>query len=201
MNIIHSIAKNKTNYLGGLLFAMSSLMVPTAAVNAETIGIHFGADVGRAEARKFCDNISRCDSSDNTAKVHVGFQFTPYIGVEAGYVSFGTIFKSNDVAARASQKASAITASAVGTLNFGEMFGIFGRAGAAQYDTKGSGMVAGVRVKDRDGVTPFFGAGARINLTENIGLRAEYQVYTDISNIDGKKDDVQALYAGAVFTF
>jgi len=32
-------------------------------------------------------------------------------------------------------------------------------------------------------------------------LRAEYQLYTDISRVDGAKDDVQGLYAGATFRF
>lgn len=193
-------SKNKTLLSSALFLAMSASMVSFAAF-AEDSGFNIGLDLGRAEAKKVCDNISQCDSSDTTAKAHIGFKFNPNLAVEAGYVSFGTIFKSNDSAAAASQKSSAFTASALGTINFTEYLGIYGRAGAARYDTKGSGMVSGVPVKDKDGITPFFGAGVKFNLTDNFALRGEYQLYTNISKMEGKKDDVQAMYAGLVFSF
>lgn len=191
---------NKTLLSSALFLAMSASMLSSAAF-AEDSGFNIGLDLGRAEASKVCDNISRCDSSDTSAKAHVGFKFNPNLAVEAGYVSFGTIFKSNNNAAAASQKSSAFTASALGTLNFTDLLGIYGRAGVARYDTKGSGMVSGVAVKDKDGITPFYGAGVKLNLTDNFALRGEYQLYTNISKIEGKKDDVQAIYAGLVFSF
>lgn len=204
MKKINSISKNKTIYLSALALAISGSMLTSAAI-AETPGLNVGFDLGRAEAKKFCNNITDCDNSDTTAKVHVGYQFNPNIGMEVGYVSFGTIFKSNDSAsaAYARQKANALTVSAIGSINLTELFDIYGRVGAARYDTKGSGMVQGVRVKDKDGFTPLLGAGVKFNLTENFALRGEYQVYTNISNSnrDGKKDDIQAMFAGLVFTF
>lgn len=192
--------KNSTVLLSSLFLALSGSMLSSAAFAAPS-GLNVGLDLGRVEAKKFCNNITKCDNADNTAKAHVGFQFNPNLGVEVGYVSFGTIFKNNDSAAAATQKASAYTASAVGTINFTDMVGIYGRAGAARYDTKNSGTVSGVPVKDEDGVSPFFGAGVKVNLTDNFAIRGEYQLYSDISKLDGKKDDLQALFAGVVFSF
>ncbi len=200
MKTTRNTSKNSTILLSSLFLALSGSMLSSTAL-AESSGLNVGIDVGRVEAKKFCNNITKCDNADNTAKAHVGFQFNPNIGVEVGYVSFGTIFKNNDSAAAAAQKASAFTASAIGTINVTDMVGIYGRAGAARYDTKNSGLVSGVIVKDENGVSPFFGAGVKFNLTDNVALRGEYQLYTDISKIDGKKDDLQALYAGVVFSF
>lgn len=200
MKTISSSSRNLMVGTSALLLAISGAVFSTGALAADA-GLNVGVDLGRAQATKFCDHITNCDDTDTTAKAHVGFDFSPNLGVEVGYVSFGTIFKSRENAAAATQKASAFTASALGTINFTDLFGIYGRAGAARYDTNGSGMVSGVPVKDKNGYTPFFGAGVKFNLTESFALRGEYQIYTDISKADGKKDDVQAMYAGVVFSF
>lgn len=162
-------------------------------------GITLGLDYGQAEARKFCDNITACDSADNSMKAEIGFQFTRSFGVEFGYASLGTLLDARDSQFMATQESSAKTLSAVGLMAFSDAFGIYGRLGAASYTTDSSGTVAGVPVRDHDGITPFFGAGLKFGLTDNFSLRAEYQVYSDISRVDGRKDDVQGLYAGIHF--
>jgi OmpA-OmpF porin, OOP family len=164
-------------------------------------GILIGIDAGRAEAHKYCDGVVDCDHADTSIRADVGYQFTKNWSAELGYTSFGTLFKSHDNNFDASQKASAWTASGIGTLPFGEHFGVFGRAGVARYETNNSGAVQGVPVKDRQDVKPYFGAGVKFDFTKNFAVRAEYQYYADISGVDGSKDDVQGLYAGAVFRF
>ena len=171
-----------------------------AAADSES-GILIGIDAGRAQARKYCDGIADCDHSDTSIRADVGYQFTKNWSAEFGYTSFGTLFRSHDNNFDASQKASAWTASGIGTLPLGEHFGVFGRAGVARYETNNSGTVQGVPVKDRQDVKPYFGAGVNFNVTHSFALRAEYQYYADISGVDGSKDDVQGLYAGAVYRF
>lgn len=188
----------RKTYLSMLLAMLSVGAVAPQAAAAK--GFNFGADYGQAEARKFCTNITPCDSADASGKAEIGYQFTEFLGVEAGYVSFGTIFDSSDNQFTASQKSNAITASVLGTLPIAPWFGIYGRAGIAQYESKGSGTVQGVPVEDEKGSTPFFGAGVKFNFTKHFALRAEYQNYSNISRIDGRKDDVQALYAGLLFS-
>lgn len=200
MKAFSSISKHKTTYLSALAIAVSGSMI-SLNTQAQENGFNVGLDLGQAEAAKVCDNITQCDSSDTSAKVHAGYQFNPNVGIEVGYVSFGTIFKSNESAVAAREKASAITASALGTINFTDVFAVYGRAGAARYNTHGSGTVSGVPVKDENGISPLLGAGLKLNLTDNLALRAEYQVYKDISKIDGKKDNVNAMYAGFVLGF
>ena len=45
------------------------------------------------------------------------------------------------------------------------------------------------------------GAGAKFTINEQFALRLEYQNYADLSDIPGRKDDVQGLFAGGVYRF
>lgn len=164
-------------------------------------GLTLGLDGGRAEARNACDNVINCSSDDDTFRVSLGYQFTPMIGVEAGYSSFGTVFESNNNSVAATQDANAWTLSVLGTIPVGERFGIYGRAGAARFDNDNSGTVQGVAVDNDNRTKPYFGAGVKFGLTENFALRAEYQRYKDLANIGGIKDDVDAWSGGVVFSF
>jgi len=168
---------------------------------ADKQGFLIGIDVGQAEAHKYCHNISNCDDSDTSVRGNIGYQFNQNWSGEFGYTSFGTLFEADDNDFNASQKANAWTLSAVGTLPLSDRFGIFGRVGAARYSTDNSGTVQGVPVDDDHKIKPYFGAGVKFDITDHFLIRAEYQLYTDISRVDGDKDDVQGLYAGATFRF
>lgn len=183
-----------------LSLALISASSVYAAPDSDS-GVLIGLDVGRAEARKNCDGVADCDSSDGSIRGDIGYQFDKNWSAELGYTSFGTLFKSHDNNFDASQKANAWTVSGIGTLPLNDRFGVFGRAGVARYETNNSGTVQGVAVKDRQDVKPYAGAGVKFNVTQNFALRAEFQYYADISGVDGSKDDVQSVYAGAVFRF
>lgn len=159
----------------------------------------FGVDYGQVEAREFCRNISNCDNGDTSLKAEVGFQSTKSFGIEVGYASLGTLLDARDSTFMATQDSSAITLSAVGLISFTEQVGIYGRLGGARYSSDGSGTVSGIPIKDRTGVTPLYGIGMKFGLNEKVSIRAEYQVYSDISRVDGQKDDVQAIYGGVHF--
>lgn len=184
-------------YLSALLTGLS-LGVMATEVSAK--GFNFGLNYGQAEARKFCEDITPCDSADASAKADIGYQFTDVWGVEASYVSFGTIFDASESTFVATQKSRALAASVLGTIPITHWFGIYGRAGVAQYESEGSGTVLGVAVKDEKGSTPFWGAGVRFNFNKHFALRGEYQNYSNISRVDGRKDDVQAVYAGLLYS-
>jgi len=183
-----------------LSIAMFGAATVYAAPNSDS-GILIGLDVGRAEARKNCDGVADCDNSDTTVRGDIGYQFDKNWSAELGYTSFGTLFRSHDNNFNASQKANAWTLSGIGTLPLNENFSLFGRACVARYETNNSGQVQGVEVRDEQDVKPYVGAGIKFNVTQNFALRAEFQYYADIAGVDGSKDDVQSLYAGAVFRF
>lgn len=181
-----------------------ALFASTSGVQAAPqilTGVQLGVDAGQAEARKYCDNVANCDSADRSLRFSVGYQFTPNVGAELGYTSFGTLFDASDDVVVAKQEANAWTLSALGTMPLGERFGLLGRLGFASYDVNNSGSIQGVPVESENSIKPYVGLGAKFNLSESFALRAEYQVYTDISGVDGVKDNVRGLYAGGVFSF
>ena len=186
------------------LAASSVALAATAGINivqaAET-GVYIGLDGGQAVARKYCDNVTNCKNDDTSVRGSVGFQFTPNWAAELGYTSFGTLFDGQDNNVSAKQDASAWTLSAVGTLPIGKGFGLFGRAGAARYNLSNSGTVQGVAVESKRQIKPYFGAGVRLDLGANWMVRAEYQLYTDISGVNGVKDNVHGWYAGGAYRF
>lgn len=184
-------------YLSALL---TSLSLGVMATEVSAKGFTFGLNYGQAEARKFCEDITPCDSADASAKADIGYQFNDVWGLEASYVSFGTIFDTSESTFVATQKSRALTASVLGTIPITHWFGIYGRAGLAQYESEGSGTVLGVPVNDEKGSTPFWGAGVRFNFNKHFALRGEYQNYANISRVDGRKDDVQAVYAGLLYS-
>lgn len=188
-------------YLNTVCAAFFSMSLAPAAMAAEENGWTLGLDYGRTEAKKYCDHITNCHNTDNGPKIEVGYDFNQNWGVELGYTSFGTLFESNDNSLSLSQKSNAITLSVLGTLPINEWFGVYGRAGYARYDTNNSGVVDGVAVEDESGNTPMWGAGAKFTINEQFALRLEYQNYADLSDMPGRKDDVQGLFAGGVYRF
>lgn len=184
------------------LAALSAILGCAAAyADSSDGGVIIGIDAGRADAHKYCDGIADCDHADTSVRGDIGYQFNKNWSLEFGYTSFGTLFKAHDNRFDARQKANAWTVSGIGTLPLSERFGLFGRVGAARYDTDNKGTVQGVRVRDENEVKPYFGAGVKYDLTANFSLRAEYQYYADISGVDGSSDDVQGLYAGGILRF
>lgn len=191
---------NRKNYLAALCATLTTLSFAPAAL-ADDNGFSIGADYGRTEAKKSCDHITNCSDSDKGPKINVGYDFNKNWGVELGYTSFGTVFDSNDDSVNVRQKSNAITLSVLGTVPVHEMFSIYGRLGYARYDTNSTGTIDEVPVKDESGNSPFWGAGVKFHLNEQVALRLEYQNYADLSDQPGRKDDVQGLFGGVTYRF
>ena len=190
------------------LTALCIVLVGTAGTNvaqAADEGFYLGLNAGQAEARKYCNNIANCDSSDTGMRAEIGYQFNKMMAAEFGYTSFGTLFSADDTGnggtVSAKQDASAWTLSALGTFPIGEQFGVFGRLGLAKYNNSNSGTIASLPVETNNSIKPYVGLGAKFDLSTNWMLRTEYQLYTDISGVDGGKDNVQSWYAGGVYRF
>lgn len=185
-------------YCRALSLSLLSIVI-TPSVFAAVPGFNIGVDYGRTEAKKFCDNITNCDSVDNGPKFEVGYSFNEMFSTELGYTSFGTLLESNDSTFTAKQDANAITLTALAEMPINTMFGLYLRGGIAWYNTDDKGEVNGVAVHDHSGTTPIWGVGTKWTINERFAMRIEYQGYLDISRADGHEDDVQGLYAGVLF--
>ena len=85
---------------------------------------------------------------------------------------------------------NALAAFGLAGLNLGP-FGIFAKAGAANWDGDVSGRISG----DDDGTDPVYGLGARFALG-SFQIRAEYE-YFDIDVVDG----IDFISASLLYTF
>jgi OOP family OmpA-OmpF porin len=192
-------------YLSALCATLtaSAFTYAPSTLAVEENGFSIGVDYGRTEAKKYCDNITNCESTDKGPKIEIGYDFNKNFGVELGYTSFGTVFDADDEEGSASitQKSNAITLSLLGTVPVVDWFSVYGRIGYAHFDTNNKGSVEGVRIKDEDGYTPFWGLGGKFNLNEQFAIRVEYQSYSDLSDLPGRQDDVQGMFAGVVYRF
>ena len=182
-----------------LYLALAGTSVGVQAAPMSLMGFQLGLDVGQAEAHKYCTNIANCDSADISVRGSVGYQFNPKVGAEFGYTSFGTLFESTDSSVSAKQEASAWTLSVLGMMPMNDQLALLGRFGFAMYDVNNSGTVQGVPVEEKSSTKPYLALGLNYDLSESFALRTEYQVYTDISGVNGVKDNVRGLYAGALF--
>lgn len=171
------------------------------AIDGMTGNFYVGLDAGKAEAKKYCNNIGNCDSSDASLRGEIGYQFNANVATELGFTSFGTIFNGQDNNVNAKQEASAWTISVLGAFPVVENFSLFGRLGMARYNLTNSGTVQGVAVEDTNTIKPYFGVGGNFDFTEKWTARAEYQIYTNISGVDGTKDNVNAWYVGGLYKF
>jgi len=187
--------------VAGLGMFLASAALTSVAQAVEKPGLYLGIDGGQAKARKYCEDIVDCHNSDTSLRAELGFQFIRELALEVGYTSFGTLFKAGNSNVNATQKANAWTASLLAALPLGDAFSIYGRAGLARYQLDSSGTVGGVPVASHDSTKPYYGAGLEFDVTKNFMLRAEYQLYRNISGISGSKDDVQAWYGGVGFRF
>lgn len=155
------------------------------------------------------DTAQCSDGLDATAyRVFLGYQFNRYVGLEVGYNDFGSVdigLSSNATESgtsfagngQAEAEAKGFTFSALLSVPLGERFSVFGRAGVLAWDASASGVATGVITEsdgsvqnlneafafDDSGADGLYGAGATLDITDNVSLRAEWTHY-ELVDID-----------------
>ncbi|HEX6690089.1 MAG TPA: porin family protein [Burkholderiales bacterium] len=158
--------------LGAPSFALAQ------AKQADT-GWYIGGHIGQADVKEASDE-------DTSFKILGGYQFNKNFAVEGAYIDFGKTSEGGT-----EFKANAWEAVAVGILPVGDRFGVYGKAGFFWGEAKGGGEKA-------DSVELTYGVGVQFDLARNLGIRGEYQRYTDVG--DGASD-VDVISVGVVFRF
>ncbi|MEO8445451.1 MAG: outer membrane beta-barrel protein [Gammaproteobacteria bacterium] len=178
-----------------LITATSLLLVtllPAPVLAGADSGFYVGAGVGRVSIGDIdIDHTSFNFNGDDTAyKLFAGFNFGVIplldLAVEGGYVNFGT---PHDNGLKIDADGFDLFG-LVGT-NLGPI-GIFGKAGAINWDAKASSVLAS---SSDSGTDPAYGVGLRFQLG-SFQVRGEYEMF-DIS----AADNVFLLSASAVYTF
>ena len=164
-------------------------------------GIYVGASIGYGIFKFWEDTVDayvdaypRSDvrSTDDNGliySVYAGYEFSPYIAIEAGYVSheapeveFNVGFcRDGSILYHREVSTWSVYAAAVGRppIDTGR-FRPFGKAGMYRWrsELKDTCSVRDFKTKDDD-VKPFVGAGVDVELTERVGLRAEWAWFTE----------------------
>jgi OOP family OmpA-OmpF porin len=181
---------------------------------------YIGASVGQADydisesdfdaafaASGFTSNTD-IDDDDTGYKAFVGWQFHKNFAAELGYVDLGDFDIDTNITAptaatfNGDAEVDGFSLSLVGNYPVTEKFSVIGRIGAYFWDVDadGSATIGATTVNlggSDDGTDINFGLGAQYDFNKTIGVRAEYEVYTDV----GDEDDIDFLSAGIVVRF
>ena len=165
------------------------------------------ADLDAAFASAGITSSTSIDDHDTAYKAYVGWQFHKNFGIELGYADLGKFDVNSTITAPVASTVNAdasvdgFALSVVGTLPVTDNFSVIGRLGAYFWNVDGAGVVnvgaTAVNLNlDDSGTSALYGIGAQYDFTKNLGARAEYEVYSDVSG-----DDIDFLSAGIVFRF
>jgi OOP family OmpA-OmpF porin len=170
--------------------------------------LYLGASVGASKFRESCDGIPAglsCDNKDVAWKVFAGYMFTPYVGIEGGYVDMGKATLSGP---GLSAEAKARGVELVGVVSFPitEQFAVYGKLGAIRSKVRVSATAVGpgfaATGSNSDTSTDFtFGLGAKYFITRNFAARLEWQRYQNVGGNNTGTDDVDTFNAGLLYAF
>ena len=123
------------------------------------------------------------DGKDSAFKIFGGYMFNRHFGLEATYVDLGEVrYSGNFFGLPVSGGRLAVTGlniSALGALPIGERFSVFGKIGLFMWEAEASDTTGGVPFSARqDGTDPSFGIGLGYQFTRNLGVRAEWEMFT-----------------------
>jgi OOP family OmpA-OmpF porin len=171
-----------------LLATAVGFAAPAMAQDINLQGGYVGGSIGLTDY-SFDECIGDCDKTDIGGKIFGGYMFTPYIGAEISYNSFGKA-KANVPFGFTSVSAE-LESSGFGAFMVGQYpvdnWRLFGKLGFAWLDNELSGTVAGVGAAElSDSSTEFaWGLGVTYMFNKNLGVRAEYENFKyTIEDID-----------------
>lgn len=185
------------------LIAAMEMTSANAADSGWYVGLGAGqssvdVDGGEIDGLLAADSITATTSVDDTDtawKIFGGYRMNANFGLEAAYMDYGTISADSTVTALSAGvvnvdlDTTAWLLDAVGYLPLGNGFELFGKLGVALWDIEGnfsgSGGESGFSGSaDDDGSDFHFGVGAGYALTDNIGIRAEWERITGDADLD-----------------
>ncbi|MFM9883423.1 MAG: outer membrane beta-barrel protein [Burkholderiales bacterium] len=184
----------KTLLLAATLAAASSACVAQSAPRW-----YLGLGIGRASiAQDYSGSILAVpgatasdvvvNSSDTAARLFTGFKITPYIGLEAGFQSFGKFGARNTVTAPAgvagtydsTWKVSGVHLDLIATLPLTDFMSLSGKAGVIRARTNVDSTAPGVTSSTSgDKFALRYGAAFQIDFSRWLAFRADAEINKD----------------------
>ncbi len=185
--------------------ALLALGGMVAAAQATAQGFYVGGSVGKSDfddGNAVPDLITSgsVDGTDTGYKIYGGYQFNRNFGVEVAWVDLGQAKYSGTFqglpVTGGTVKTYGFNLSAVGTLPMGSSgFSFFGKAGLYSWEAKASDVTGGSPFSGKqNGSDLSYGIGGSYAFTKNLGIRAEWERFKAVDNID-------LLSVGVVYQF
>ncbi len=176
---------NKKYLLVGLFVASLGTTSIAAAGAGDT---YAGVSIGNASP-----DSSGFDSAIGW-KIFGGYSLNDILAVEGGYVSFG---KMDGPSTSSSIESTGFEVAAVGNFPINSQFSLFGKVGLLAWDAdiNASGP-GGSASASETGTDVFFGLGGQYEISGNLAVRASWERYTMMDDLD-----IDFLSASAVFGF
>jgi OmpA-OmpF porin, OOP family len=193
-----------------VLLLASSLLIAAAPASTADRGFYAGAGLGQMNTE--VDDVLGLnydfDEDDTGFKVFGGYRFFPWLSVEGAYLDGGnpSIKESGgSETVKLGIDVQSLVAAAVFALPVGERFELFVKPGIAYWDAETSLSFTSSTFSDSfreddNGSAFFLGAGAGFDVTDNFGLRLEYEWFEVAPEWDSDSDEfVDELDANAGF--
>jgi OOP family OmpA-OmpF porin len=167
---------------------------------AQDTGFYAGLSFGQSSADVDCSGLTTCDDSDTAWKILGGYRFNRNLAVEFGYTDLGEVSGSDGVDT-VTVESTAFELVAVGTMPIADKFSVYGKIGLYRGETDAEvvGPSAGSASESNTDLT--FGVGVQYDFTKNLGVRGEWQRYSDVGGGDIEGADVDVISIGVVFRF
>jgi OOP family OmpA-OmpF porin len=165
---------NSKTILAGLALVAAGLALPVQAQVGKG-ALYAGAQMGSSEAKgDFC-GAGGCDNRDTAWRAFAGYQFHRHVGIEAGYINFGTLKRGDPATGDKFKTADAIEANAVISYQV-EKAALFGKVGGYYSRFRGVNQGTGASIDESTGGVTF-GAGLQYNALRNLGIRGDWTRY------------------------
>ena len=146
--------------------------------------IYFGGSFGSSEADNYCTVMKGCTNKDSAWKAYAGYKITEMLDAEAAYTSIGDLHKDGTAS-----DVSALSLSAVANLSVNDQLSLFGKAGFSRWNSENTDS-------KKSGTGLSYGLGAKVNLSESMKLRAEWESLPSIATSNTEETDIKMLSVG-----
>jgi OOP family OmpA-OmpF porin len=189
---------------GLAVLGAASAMLVAGPTLAQDVGWYVGATLGQSEAGDTCSGVAgsgvSCDDKDTAWRILGGYQFNRNFAVELGYTDLGEVSASGP-GGNVSVESTAFEVVAVGMMPIADKFSIYGKLGMYRAETDADVSVAGFSSASESNTDLTFGVGVRYDFARNLGVRAEYQKYSDVGGGNIGEDDVDVISVGVIWKF
>ena len=146
-------------------------------------GLYLAGSIGTANLEEDFDGFTVSDDVE-AFRILGGWQFGDTLGIEAGYQNFGDFEETIDLGgtlARTVLTADGWTIGGTLGMPVGEQFSLFGRAGVFVWDA--DVRVDGIRAAVDDDSNPYYGGGAKVDITPSFSLVGDWTRY-ELDDVD-----------------